>query len=716
MTLLFPSPRSPVTRTSPYREPPPLSPSRLAAPDGRSLPLVSTSLRTSAAGGIARVVVEQHFKNVHAEALSVTYTLPLPADGAVSGFAFTLDGRRVVGEVDRREAARERFEQALFEGKTAALLDQERSSVFTQQVGNIPPGAEVVAEITIDQRLLWTDEGGWEWRFPTVVAPRFQGEPGRVPDAGALAIEVSEAPLDARASFEVAIGDALADGSRPESPSHRVAFERDEGRSSESTRVWLTESEGARLDRDVVVRWHVATPGVGASLRAARPPVGSANAGEAYALVTLVPPRGAGPRATPRDLIVLLDTSGSMDGEPLEQARRVVLALLATLTERDRLELIEFSDSARRFRSGPVVATREALAEAQAWLKRLRASGSTEMRSGLLEALARPRPNAQRQVVLVTDGQIGFEQEIVATLHERLPAGSRLHAVGVGSAVNRSLTAPAARAGRGVEIVIGLGEDPERAARRLVARTAAPVVTELSIEGDALVAFAPEHLPDLYAGAPVLAAIKARPEGGTLRISGVTDEGIWEQLVNVPALTPGEGDQAVAALFGRELVEDLEMRVAAGGPRAGLDASIEAAGLAYQIATRLNSWVAISEQPTVDGPARRRENVPHEVPHGMSIDGLGLRAATPLLSFDALARVSSPAFAYAPSPAFSMAPPTMGSPYVSGSPPQAPMHVSLQHVTRLPVKRRSGSAFGTLLLIAVVLGLLIGFFSWLFTR
>ncbi|HEU4535459.1 MAG TPA: VIT domain-containing protein, partial [Polyangiaceae bacterium] len=315
MTLSFPlSARRSMKRTSPYREPAPPSPSRLVAPDGRALSLVSTSLRATAAGGVARVVVEQRFRNVHAEALSVTYTLPLPADGAVSGFAFEIGARRVVGEVDHRRSARERFEQALVEGKTAALLEQERTSVFTQQIGNIPPGEDVVAEIVIDQRLAWTDEGGWEWRFPTVVAPRYAHEPGRVADAAAIAVSVSDAPLEARAAFELAIGDALSADrngfrrARPESPSHPVDVDvEDDGAGA---RVRLASAEGARLDRDVVVRWRVAARAVGVGARPARPPEGARQGDDAYALLTLVPPaRDAGFRPVARDLIVLLDTS-----------------------------------------------------------------------------------------------------------------------------------------------------------------------------------------------------------------------------------------------------------------------------------------------------------------------------------------------------------------------------------------------------------------------
>src|SRR3954466_13423724 len=153
---------------------------RLVTAGRRALPLLGASLRADAKGGLCRVVLEQRFKNPHAEPLRVTYRMPLPADGAVSGYAFTLGDRRIEGEVDRKARARERFERAIVEGRTAGLVEQERRSVFTQELGNLPPGQELVAELTVDQKLAWLPEGAWEWRFPTVVAPGFLGEPGRV--------------------------------------------------------------------------------------------------------------------------------------------------------------------------------------------------------------------------------------------------------------------------------------------------------------------------------------------------------------------------------------------------------------------------------------------------------------------------------------------------------------------------------------------------------
>jgi Ca-activated chloride channel homolog len=651
MALSFPFFSSPAAAPLPSpatsSTPPPSNGARLVTADGRSLPLRGASLRADARGGIARVVLEQRFANPYGEPLAVTYQMPLPADAAVSGYAFTVGTTRIVGEVDRKHQARERFEQAISRGHTAALLEQDRSSLFTQEIGNIPPGAELIAEISLDQRLVFLADGAWEWRFPTVVAPRYLGEAGRVRDAARVAVTVLDRGAASgvpgagaddggggapRVSLSLSIGDAIATGKQPESPSHPLACQLQAVEGGAGALVSLREAGdggAARLDRDVVVRWPVATPSVGLSLQTARPGPSRRNTGSAYGLLTIVPPTPeARSKAVPRDLIVLIDSSGSMGGRPLEQAARVISAMIDTLSPDDQLELIEFNSQPRRWKRGPVLASPEARRDAIRWVKAIRAGGGTEMRTGILEALAPLRAGSQRQIVLVTDGLIGFEREIVETICERLPLGSRVHTVGVGSGVNRSLTAPAARAGRGVEVVIALDEDPERAAQRVVERTFAPLVTDVVIEGDALVASAPAAMPDLFAGAPVLASLQLRPDGGALTVRGLTAHGPWSQSVEVPPTAVSAGNQSVVALFGRESVEDLETRWAMGSETPRIDAEIERIGLAFQLATRLTSWVAISHELTVDrSRGSRHEDIPQETPHGMSLDGLGLRPA-----------------------------------------------------------------------------------------
>ena len=630
----------------------------LVSTDGRALPLRSARLMGRLFAGLGRVRLEQTFENPYEEPLRVTYQLPLPEDGAVSGFSFRVGDREIVGEVDRKDRARERFEEAIAEGRTAAHLEQERASLFTQEVGNIPPKTTVVVRIEIDQRLAWIPDadagaGGWEWRFPTVVAPRYLGATGRVADAARVAVNVADQPRPITMSMAMSVADDLPGGGKFRSPSHGLSFGRDG--------VVSFADEGVGLDRDIVLRWPVATPKVGLSVDVAKPDAGHAADGSLFGLLTIVPPSQQPDAPVSRDLVVLLDTSGSMGGEPLAQAKRVTCALIDGLTDRDTLELIEFSNRPRRFGSSPKAADRGARKKARQWVESLRAGGGTEMVSGILAALQGVRAEAQRQVVVITDGLIGFERDVVAAILEQLPSGSRLHTVGVGSAVNRSLTGPAARAGRGVEVVIGLGEDPERASRRLLERTQDPIVVDLAIEGSALVEQAPQRLPDLYAGSPALISVKLAAGGGHLRVRGRTASGTWEARVDARAPL-GQSNAGVITCFAREKVEDHELARTAGGDREAHDAAITQLGLDYQIATRLTSWIAISEKVDVDpGDPTRREEVPQELPYGMSVEGLGLREASVGGPTTVMHRVAAPQpMASAPMDALSlggMAPP-----------------------------------------------------------
>ncbi len=582
--------------------------------DGRSLPLLGATLRGEARGGIARLVLEQAFENRFDQPLHVTYRMPLPADGAVSAYAFEIDGRVIAGRVDKKQAAREQFERAVAEGKTAALLEQNRDDIFTQEIGNLPPKQRLIARITIDQRLAWLPEGEWELRFPTVIGPRFVSPTDATEnDAHDVAIAVDPAGISARIQIAIGIGDTMIAGRRPSSPSHGIRKDADG--------LLELETSGA-LDRDIVIRWPVATREVGLALDVAR------KGDESFGLLTIVPPARAAKTVTmPRDLIVLLDTSGSMSGQPLDTAKHVVSMMIESLGEQDRLEVIEFSNEPRRYKKEPVPGTAVAKREAIKWVRGLSASSSTEMGQAVREALSALRPGAQRQVVLVTDGYVGGEQQIVKLLHESLPKSCRLHVMGIGSAVNRSLATALARAGRGAEVLVGVGEDIERGCKRLMDRTASPVLTNLEISGSALVACAPEHCPDVFEGAPVVAALALSPEGGELVVRGEIASGeAWMQKITVPKRAQGEGNQAIAALYAREHVADLETRWTIAEDASAIDQEIETTGVKFQIATRMTSWVAIDEVSRVEGP-ERHEVVPQNLPFGTSAQSFGLRPA-----------------------------------------------------------------------------------------
>jgi Ca-activated chloride channel family protein len=249
------------------------------------------------------------------------------------------------------------------------------------------------------------------------------------------------------------------------------------------------------------------------------------------------------------------------------------------------------------------------------------------MRQGIISALRPLRKDAQRQVVLITDGLIGFESEVVQIILEELPTNSRLHTVGIGSSVNRSLTSPAARAGKGVEMVVGIDESPQDAIRRLLARTTAPLITDLAIQGSALLQFSPEKIPDLFAESPVLILLKIKPQGGKIDITGKTRKEVWYDSIEIPPIEPGTGNQAHIALFGREYIEDLEMRLAAGEEnRAQIEQQIQQIGLIFQIPSRFTSWIAVSNSNSIDPLLPRKKiSQPHKLSYGVSAQSMGLR-------------------------------------------------------------------------------------------
>lgn len=592
---------------------------RLVAADGRELLLRAAHLHVYARGGICRVELRQRWTNPYAEPLQVDYLLPLPADAAVSGYDFQVGERTTVATIAKKQRARQLFDEAVAEGHTAALLDQARSSLFTQSIGNIPAGEAITIRVTLDQPLTWR-ERGWEWRFPTVVAPRYMGGPGRTPDAGAVTVEIVPAPVPAEVGLDLRIGDAIV-GGFPSSPSHAI-----EGRPDA-----VTLGEGATLDRDIVVRWPVAELEPGVALRTH---LRDGDVRRGYGLLTIVPPRGPRP-AHGRDVCVLLDVSGSMAGEPIAQAKRVVRALVDSMAETDRLEMIAFSWRTDRWKRAPQTMTRRGRAKALAWLEGLSAGGGTEMREGILAALRPLRDDAQRQVLLVTDGLIGFESEIVGEIRRRLPRQSRVHTLGVGHGVNRSLTGPAARAGGGVELIVAPGEDVEPVVATLLARTVAPQLVDVHIDGDAVLDRAPARTADLFAGAPVRVALELRPEGGTIHVRGTATDGAWTQTIEVPPLSANRSDgdgggEEVAALFARERVEDLETARASGEPTTTIDPQIEAIGLAFAISTRETSWIAVDDSSRVDLQSPTRHvSVPHTLTAGMSAQGVGLRPPAP---------------------------------------------------------------------------------------
>jgi Ca-activated chloride channel family protein len=648
----------------------------LVAVDGRTFPLRGASVRARAEGGVAKTTFVQSYTNPYSEPLEVLYTLPLPADGSVIGYTIHLGEKVITGRIETREQARETYQRALEHGHTAGLLEQERADTFTQTLGCLPPEADVRVEIDVLHPLAFRPRVGdgpahWEYRFPTVVGVRYEGAPGRVPDAERLDVERADASgTPARLEVQLEVGDGESSQIALESTSHRVRVEANVEASTEANTASTTVPDASErissgslvslvepspLDRDVVVRWTATESSVGVRLK-----VGSGLEGDdgRYGLITITPP--AREETTfARDLTLLIDASGSMGGPPIKRAKEVAAHLLRSLTSGDRFELIAFASEPQELVRGPMEANEKNIRTALALLGRLQAGGATEMANAIEHALRPLRLDSQRQVVLFTDGYIGFESQVIRKVLEHLPDGARLHTVGIGRAPNRTLTHGAARAGRGIELVVDDDKVAKEAAERLQQATVAPVLTDLVIGGSAVQGVAPERPRDVLAGQPLVASVELDPQGGSIEVSGRLageSERWWARLAvgsasdNTTATatatastgtTSSSADShtetqiPVGALFGREAIEDQEMILAAaeaGGRQAAeILSQIEALGLRHRIASRRTSLVAVSEDPTVDpSDPRRRERLVVELPAEVSAEGVGL-AGTSLM-------------------------------------------------------------------------------------
>ena len=599
----------------------------LVSVDGRTYPLRSAHIRGRAEGGLAQSTLVQEFANPHDEPLEVLYTMPLPADGAVLGYTIRIGERVIRGEIEPRDKAEATYKEALYEGRTAGLLERDRADTFQQRLGNVPPKTDVRVEIDVLHPLSFLaaiDAAGplWEYRFPTVVGVRYEGTPGRVSDAERLEVDRDAAGgIPTRFGVSLAVADDVVAGGGIASSSHEILCV------ANAVGTQVTLPEDARLDSDLVVRWPAGVDEVGV-----RVVEGGGLEGDngRYALLTLTPPRVPAV-ALHRDLTVLLDASGSMRGEPLEAAKRVVANLLESLEEGDRFEVLAFAHQTRPLTRGMENASADAVERAVRAVRAVEADGGTEMVTAFEKALASLRRDSQRQIVLVTDGQIGFEEELLEKLSTKLPSGVRVHTVGIGSAVNRTLTTGAARAGRGVELLAGGKAEADEAALRLRAATVRPVLTEIRVAGSAVVGVAPEHLRDVFAGMPLVVALELNPEGGVIEMKAVLSGGkdVWMWRTEVTAVGEAAAGAAaltplpIGALYGRELIADAETHPRRGRSREELDTEVEAIGLRHHIASRSTSLVAVAEEPSVDPNApRRREKLALELPAGVAADAV----------------------------------------------------------------------------------------------
>ena len=544
-----------------------------------------TRMHATVTGSVARVEVTQTFSNPGATWVEGLYVFPLPTESAVDELRMQVGERTIVGEIRERAAAHAAYEQARSEGRQASLVDQERPNMFTTAVANIPPASTVTITIAYLDSIAYRD-GRYTLSLPLCITPRYT--PGMNTDTGTVNPGTPEQVSATRQQVAIEVdlnpGFALAS---VRSLYHAVT----QSATASGERITLASSE-APADRDFELTWQ---PQVAPDTQAAA--FAQSAGGDAYVLLMLTPPQLTTRNVPAREVIFIIDTSGSMAGPSIEQARAALRMGVARLRPTDRFNVIRFSNDATRVFSASQPASAANVAAAEGFIEALSANGGTEMKSALQLAFA-SAPDAQllRQIIFITDGSVGNEDELVQMIHDRIGSG-RLFSVGIGAAPNAYFMHAAAAAGRGSYTFIGNREQVQERMTDLLQKLEQPALTNLEVRwpGNTAAELAAPLPGDVYAGDPIV--IAARLGGvpqGQLTLSGTSEGHPWSRQVPITAVS---SDAGVAKLWARGRIAELTSQRSAGGDAESLRQAIVGLALAHHLVSDFTSLVALDATP-----------------------------------------------------------------------------------------------------------------------
>ena len=588
-----------------------------ARSDGSTLPapLLATEVEIRVTGHVARAKVTQRFLNPHPDWYEGVYVFPLPENAAVDRLRMKIGERIVEGEVREKAQAQKTYAEAKAEGRRAALLEQERPNIFTSSVANIAPGEEVRVEIEYQQTLRY-DQGRYSLRFPMVVGPRYLPKSMDPVDAARISPAVLKPAESAEIHNPVTLRVELQPGvplAGLRSPSHAI-----ETASCGASPCRAVLRGPVPADKDFVLDWALA-PGSAPAAAA----ITEQKNGRHYGLVMVVPPALAarGPRMA-REAIFIIDTSGSMEGTSIVQAREALELAIRRLSGADRFNVIEFNSYAQRLYPDAVPATPDNIDQAVRWVRGLRARGGTEMAKALDLALdGRETPGRIRQVLFLTDGAVGNEDQLFAMIRERL-GDSRLFTVGIGSAPNSHFMTKAAQFGAGTFTYIGRIDEVKEKMDALFAKLESPLLKGVRIDwgGAEDVEAWPRQIPDLYSGEPVMVLFSAARLGGELTVSALAGDQAWQARV---PLARAAGENALSGLWARERIGALMDQLRGGAPQQEIREAVLKLALEHQLVSRYTSLVAVDKTPARSAEAQLKSaSLATNLPEGWVYEGV----------------------------------------------------------------------------------------------
>ncbi len=585
------------------------------------LPLEHTTVDAHIAGYIATVNVLQKYHNPYSKRIEAVYVFPLPHNAAVTDFVMIIGDRKIRGLIREKEEAQRIYQEAKSQGYRASLLTQERPNIFKQSVANIEPDKKIDISITFFNPLKY-ENGEYEFAFPTVVGPRFN-PPGSSTGIGAVGTgahansgqqtDVHYLKPDESSAHDISINvdiDAGVSIEKVYSNSHVIKVNK-----NNTTHAIVTLSPNDRVpNKDFVLRYKTSGSEVKTAMMVHKGDKGN------YFSLLLQPPEDLKnlPRI-PREMVFVLDCSGSMDGKPISKAKEAVTRALKNLDKNDTFQIIQFSSNASSLGPNPIKATPENVKKGLQYLDSLYSEGGTVMIEGIKAALDFPHDkNRLRIVSFMTDGYIGNEDEILAAIHERL-GESRIFSFGVGSSVNRYLLEHMATMGRGAVAYVGLNESAGEAVDRFYEVATRPAMANIKIDwGNIEVEdLYPKSIPDLFVGRPIMITGRLKNAlTGRIRINGQVgkNESYFDVTIdpnNSEAKHPG-----IQSVWARNKIAELSNRETYN-PSDRLKKEIIAASVNYNLISQYTAFLAVDSLERTEGDHGYTVDVPVPVPDGV---------------------------------------------------------------------------------------------------
>ena len=587
-------------------------------------PALGTDVQMTITGTINRTIVTQKFQNPTDQWIEATYAFPLPEGASVDGLKMVIGERLIEGQIKEKEDARRTYENAKATGKKASLVEQQRPNLFTNEVANIGPYETIIVQIEYQENVRVAD-GTWSIRFPMVVGTRFNPpagnpleEPGEnrhefkdpVPNRDKIPTKYDKGRVNPLTlSVNLNAGMALQS---IETPFHRTNVTQ-----ASNGRHKITLAKDVTMaNRDFELIW---TPKVGAA-----PAVSTYIenvGGEKYALITMTPPQATPELKIARELVLVIDVSGSMAGTSITQAKASALSALSRLKPEDSINVIIFSNETISLFLDAQPLTPAIRRRAQNFISALSAGGGTFIYPALSAALTTPNEEDSarlRQIVFMTDGSVGNEDELFRLINDKL-GNSRLFTVGIGSAPNSHFMTRAAAMGRGTFTYIGGVGQVEERMKSLFNKLESPAMTDITVTwpSGSNADMAQGAVPDLYAGEPIILAAKLSQVRGSITVAGTVNGELWQQKVKLSKALSGDG---ISKLWARHKIAAISESGLRTSDREKTRAMITSLALSHHIVSKYTSLVAVDVTPArEEGTPLTSKEVPLMIPEGWTM-------------------------------------------------------------------------------------------------